>query len=473
MQLVHHGRKRVAHYCRKWVVHLRVLFDSSDIYSLGIMLFEMWTGKRPYRATTTYDLMNMHVQAPIPNILDHDATLPPACQTVINTAMAKKSQERYATVQELAKAVAAVGQSASVVQPTTVAPVPQLVSVVPPPNEKTVVESPIIQSHPQPPQHTPRKQRNPLWWLAGIGFALYAVWRLTFATSGTDILPTSAATAIFESLIATPRTPTITPESPTATPELHTPAPEISTRVADGMVLIEVKGNTFQMGNEEGLNIPNNETPKHPVTLNSYLIDQTEVTNAMYSKCVIVGACVASALSTKGDYNGNNYPVVGVSWYDADLYCRWAGGRLPTEAEWEYAARGDDGRLYPWGSVFNGVWLNFCDKTCSFNWHNTNMNDRYKYTAPVGSFSPAGDSWVGAKDMSGNVWEWVLDGYDAKYYKSSPTIDPIGLGDSIKVLRGGSWDSTSFYARVTHRNSAQPNTSNSNIGFRCAVSSGQ
>ena len=134
----------------------------------------------------------------------------------------------------------------------------------------------------------------------------------------------------------------------------------------------------------------------------------------------------------------DDHPVVQVSWFDAEAYCAWAGGSLPTEAQWEKAARGTDGRTYPWGSVFDGTWLNYCDASCEGG--DTAFDDGYRFTAPVGSY-PAGASPYGALDMAGNVWEWTADWYDDGYYAVSPASNPTGPDSGqYRVLRGGSWN---------------------------------
>jgi formylglycine-generating enzyme required for sulfatase activity len=153
-----------------------------------------------------------------------------------------------------------------------------------------------------------------------------------------------------------------------------------------------VPGGTFQMGSEEEDALANDdEFPRHSVTLDSFWIDQTEVTNAQYALCVAEGECEESAYADDSRYNGDDYPVVGVSWYDANDYCTWADARLPTEAEWEYAARGEEGYIYPWGNDA---------PTCEF----AQFYGCPKDTIPVGSLTD-GASWVGAMDMAGNAWE--------------------------------------------------------------------
>ena len=215
------------------------------------------------------------------------------------------------------------------------------------------------------------------------------------------------------------------------------------------------------------------EQPLHTVALDAFWIDQTEVTNAQYALCVADGVCDEAGYVDAADLNAHDQPVVGVSWYNANTYCEWANARLPTEAEWEYAARGPENSRFPWGNDFDGTRVNYCDANCGEDWADETVDDGYGLTAPVGSY-PAGASWCGALDLAGNVWEWVADWYDEDYYERSLTQNPLGPqeGDS-KVLRGGAWSYYPAYVRSACRIWYHPVLRGIDFGFRCCVASRQ
>ena len=162
--------------------------------------------------------------------------------------------------------------------------------------------------------------------------------------------------------------------------------------------------------------------------------------------------------------------MVLVSWYDAAEFCRWMGGRLPTEAEWEYAARaGGKDIKYPWGNEFDGTKLNFADRSSGLSWAKKEWDDGYKYTSPVGSFPP---NELGLYDMAGNVHEWCSDWYDKEYYKHSPVDNPRGpsSGDR-KVLRGGSYGGGPWACRAANRGRPDPGAGGARYdgGFRVVL----
>jgi formylglycine-generating enzyme required for sulfatase activity len=248
-----------------------------------------------------------------------------------------------------------------------------------------------------------------------------------------------------------------------------------------GSVMVHVPAGEFLMGSKEGdPDAYDNEHPQHTVYVSEFWIDKTEVTNEQYGHCVAAGVCQALSdyvcqASADADnvvlFNVADQPVVGVSWYDAQTYCEWVRKRLPTEAEWEKAARGTDGRKYPWGNSFDDCKVNFCDAAnCAFN-HRYGGNDGYQCTAPVGSY-PEGASPHHALDMAGNVEEWCQDWYDADYYASSPQRDPQGPSSgNRRVTRGGSWYSNQTFVRTTSRDWGFPHVGNQYVGFRCVSES--
>jgi formylglycine-generating enzyme required for sulfatase activity len=222
---------------------------------------------------------------------------------------------------------------------------------------------------------------------------------------------------------------------------------------------VHVPAGSFLMGSETGAA---DEKPAHRVTSSAFVMDRHEVTNARYQACVRKGACTAPSLagsSTRAHYFDDpifaDYPVIFVSWTQAQTFCAFVGGRLPTEAEWERAAAGSEApRTYPWGES---------PPTCA----NANFAPCVGDTDRVGR-RLAGQSPYGALDLAGNVWEWTADWYDAAYYRTSPSQEPTGpASGTLKVMRGGCWVSGESTLRTTCRKASLPAAWAPNVGFRC------
>ncbi|MFC1718367.1 formylglycine-generating enzyme family protein [Candidatus Poribacteria bacterium] len=250
-----------------------------------------------------------------------------------------------------------------------------------------------------------------------------------------------------------------------------TPLPKTLT-YGDDTPMVLIPAGEFQMGDafsEGGID----ERPIHTVYMDAFYIAAYEVTNAQYRRFVqATGHRAPEGWSyVNGEwrlgfkpwldtnFNGDDQPVLCVSWEDAKAYCEWAGKRLPTEAEWEKAARGGlVGKKFPWGDEDpDGTQCNFADR---------NAGDGYQYASPVGGFAPNG---YGLYDMAGNVWEWCSDWYDPSYYSDSFKENPTGPSSGTsRVLRGGSWNLNPYYMRVSFRFPGVPKYSHNFVGFRCA-----
>jgi formylglycine-generating enzyme required for sulfatase activity len=214
------------------------------------------------------------------------------------------------------------------------------------------------------------------------------------------------------------------------------------------------------------------EQPRHWIRVDAFYMDKYEVTLEEYQIFMREREKPYQELPdwTSKYANIPKHPVVGVSWEDAVGYCRWAGKRLPTEAQWEKAARATDGRWYPWGSEsVDGKRANYCDAKCEYSWKDKNHDDGYRYLSPVGAYE-LGKSFYGIYDLAGNVWEWVQDWYDAEYYSKSPERNPINDKEAqYRVVRGGSWDSDPSFLRASYRNWQEPNSRTHSVGFRCVL----
>jgi len=247
---------------------------------------------------------------------------------------------------------------------------------------------------------------------------------------------------------------------------------------AEGIAQLWVPAGCFAMGSDpqrDNAAMPD-EQPQHDVCLtHSFWIDQNDVTNAAYQRFVNAGGYTlreywsddgwqwlqanhVTAPDNAGGFTDAQQPRVGVSWYEAQAYARWRGGRLPTEAEWEYSARGPQAHIYPWGDSFQNDKVNLDQRI--------NGDQHLGKPVPVGSYA-GNQSWIGAYDMVGNVQEWVADWYSGEYYQQEVKFDPQGPGSGLRhAVRGGSWRVNPGRARAAARTSELPGSRNLELGFR-------
>jgi formylglycine-generating enzyme required for sulfatase activity len=518
----------------------------SDIYSLGVVLYEMLTGQVPYHAETPIAVILMKIQNPLPPPSVVNPEIPDPLEPVLLKALTKEPRDRFSTMNEFLaawkKAVAECTPTAEIRQATVLAAekkragdegsqskeIPVGVRKPPVAQDRRELPAEKVGIKPEKAQAQAQKGKSFPWvWILGGAGALAVGCGLLFGgtillrairtrnaltptqyvmaaaprpTETLDAFPTQAAAGSMDlptetqaAVLASPLTDT---PAPTSKPQpSHTPAPiGLPPQMVDpkGLQMVLVPEGAFEMGSNLDAVMPFcpdwdqgrqclaknyiGEAGVHTVALDAYYIDQYEVTNQAYALCVKTGDCEAPAdisLGTQDYYYNNpkfdNYPVVNVTWNEAMKYCNWRGGRLPTEAEWEKAARGTDQRLFPWGNAYTSTKANLCDINCTAQQSNKDLNDGYPYTSPVGIFLDA-QSPYGAYDMAGNVWEWVIDWYDEGYYGTqlAGSQNPQGpdSGDG-RVVRGGSWVSNIFNARTTLRLNYQPDQHAFHIGFRC------
>jgi serine/threonine-protein kinase len=440
--------------------------SQSDQYSLAVVLFELVAGRKPYIADTPAAVLIKQATEPLPHPTDFAPDLPDEIEWVLIKALAKDPRERYLSMGEFAHALEELLRRGETV-PTRPKTEPRDLPTLPPVIQTAAPRPETLppQSAGRPDQTQPRPpepKRRALFPLIGIGVILAVVCGGVLYGGRSLIFgdrPTATATreeVLAASAPTDPATPVIVPsESQPSTPiNVALPLEIIDAR---GVAMRLVPAGEFTMGSNTG---DPDEQPVHKIQLENFYIDKFEITNALYRACVESGVCeppVNNGSATHSNYYGNaqydSYPVIYVDWDMARNYCEWRAARLPTEAEWEKAARGSDERMYPWGNAADCQSANYSD--CN--------ND----TVPVGT-SELGQSPYGIYDMAGNVWEWVSSKYSPYPYNALDGREDLATWN--RVFRGGAWINPAYGIRTTYRSYEKQNYAKPFIGFRCANS---
>jgi eukaryotic-like serine/threonine-protein kinase len=429
----------------------------SDIYSLGVVVYEMLTGRVPFQSDTPVGFLRKHLMEEPPPFRAVKPGLPvqPRIESVVMKALKKEREERYQTALEFAHAFVAAAR------PAPAADVSQ-----PLPSTKVVVSPAVGES--DAPMPLPVTAQAKLQREAAEPQPQTTVTPVPKAIVPATVGDTAAAKAVPETARPSRRKWLVVAGSLifviVATAGVwyfshHRLKVEIRVNPTDGLKYVLIPPGSFQMGCSPGDGeCEDDEKPRHKVTITKgFWLGQTEVTVGAYKRfAAATGRQMPPEAGEHGQrvnpgWSDDAMPVVNVTWHDARAYCRWAGGRLPTEAEWEYAARGGSTEAH-YGPIGEIAW--YADNSGS------KPHD-------VGQKRANG---FGLYDMLGNVWEWVLDGHDKDYYKDSPSQDPEGpASGGWPVLRGGAWmDDGSATVRVSRRYSFPPDTiGDSDLGFRC------
>ena len=472
----------------------------TDIYALGIIFYVMITGHLPYEAGTAPEIMFKHISESHIPPRKHVPDLPVEVEMAIERALRKDYEKRFSSmadfVNELEQLCQRLHQKPEIQQSRSMSRKMSSVGKF------------------QWMAFKMRLRQLPTWvWAGAVFFVLAFVGIISLYFISRNFMDwqdkLATAQAVNGSLITTTPgeiegwfdteeapaapTPTFSPEpvenpvneenpeatpapeeAPTATLEsVATYAEALTTgssmvSAVDGMTLMYVPAGAFEMGaGDTDENAEDDEKPAHSVYVDSFWMDQTEVSIEQYQQCVEAGICtepLKTSSTSRGYYYGNqdflNYPVVNVNWYQANQYCIWAGRRLPTEAEWEKAAGSvQPGGVYPWGMRLDCSIANYFQGATGCNGD----------TMPVDQY-PTGASYYGVYSMAGNAYEWVSDWYSAEFYSNSTGNNPYGPDTgAYNVIRGGAYNSDSKLLRITNRGLAAPNSYKDNLGFRCVM----
>jgi len=458
-----------------------VVKPASDIYSMGIVCYEMLSGQVPFSGAIPH-VLHAHVYDPPPPLTELVAHIPEVVAEVIHHALAKKPERRFASAREMARALTAAVEAAGepLLETAAAKTIPLSEKSPPRPGRATGFPQRVVDIEAREEairraiaaereRKTPTGVERPTP-LPGVrkGFPrrVAAIGGILFVAGLLVVI------GIYRYSLMTGK-PTPVPSSR----PLPTPGPE-RTKVwdEDGSVMVHVPAGDFFIGSSDSdASADGDEKPMHSVYLHEFWIDKFEVTNEQFSRFlneegnqkeddvtwVNVEGEGSNIVYEAGQYSPRSgyedHPVTYVSWYGAQSYCQWVGKRLPTEAEWEKAARGTDGRTYPWGEGID------CD--------HAQYSECDGGTVPVRR-KPKGASPYGALNMAGNAWEWVADWYQGDYYQVAPDRNPQGPNQGVyRVVRGGSCALPQRLSRCTGRFPFIPSVMRNDLGFRCASSS--
>lgn len=440
-------------YLSPEVAQGQVATAKSDLYAAGVMLFELIAGRLPFTAISAQDLLAKHVHEPAPRLAKFASDIPDELEAAYQQLMAKAPHDRpadAATAGRLLRQAMGLDQSVTALDIPALDPAP-----APRPSRKVPARSRPIAAPAPPPERT--------WAYAIAGFTLALALAAPAAYLATRPPPTPPAPA------SPPASVLETPASSSRPPSRWTPLeehpPDASglvtwTSSTDGAPMVHVPAGPSIRGTNE---VGPDERPIRTIHLDEFWIDRFEVTNRLYDRFVAAtNHAPRERHPRQPTLDAPDNPVISVTWQDAVDYCLWAGKRLPTEAEWEKAARGPAGNRYPWGQEEPGA------RTANMADPMGVSPDSHDLTAPVGKF-PAGMSPYGAHDMAGNAWEWCSDWYGDKYYADSPDRNPTGPdGGRWRVSRGGSHVSyMNTDLLPSYRKKGEPLARHLDQGFRC------